>query len=91
MTDHCVWCGADSYLHVDHVVPRKWGGSDHVKNLRILCRSCNQLAWVIAELLGPDNWALFPPAMWRGPAAWLPKRFPRDYVKVGQSAEKRSV
>jgi len=28
--------------HVDHIVPRKYGGEDVDANLRAACRSCNQ-------------------------------------------------
>jgi len=28
--------------HVDHVLPRKYGGTDHPANLRAACRVCNQ-------------------------------------------------
>jgi 5-methylcytosine-specific restriction endonuclease McrA len=27
--------------HVDHVVPRKYGGTDELANLRAACRRCN--------------------------------------------------
>jgi 5-methylcytosine-specific restriction protein A len=30
-----------SDLTVDHLVPKARGGSDHLSNLRVLCRSCN--------------------------------------------------
>jgi 5-methylcytosine-specific restriction endonuclease McrA len=33
-------CGAHA-SHVDHVLPRKHGGSDHPSNLRAACSSCN--------------------------------------------------
>lgn len=33
-------CGAFA-THVDHVVPRKLGGSDHPSNLRAACAPCN--------------------------------------------------
>lgn len=46
--DHaCRVCGAaggphgDAELHVDHVVPRKWGGPNDPANLRTLCRRCH--------------------------------------------------
>lgn len=37
----CVECGATTDLSLDHVVPWSGGGSDHPRNLRVLCRSCN--------------------------------------------------
>ena len=45
----CRICGADggpeggAELHVDHVVPRKWGGSNRGDNLRTLCLRCHGL------------------------------------------------
>ncbi|WP_436932847.1 HNH endonuclease [Halosimplex halobium] len=43
----CRVCGCegarheDNELHVDHVIPRKWGGSNQPENLRTLCRRCH--------------------------------------------------
>ena len=41
----CVLCGASSdagaALHVDHVMPKSRGGSDHPSNLQTLCQDCN--------------------------------------------------
>ena len=31
------------HFHVDHIVPRAKGGTDHVSNLQLLCGSCNTL------------------------------------------------
>ncbi len=36
-------CPARSWLEVDHISPRARGGSNHVTNLRVLCRAHNQL------------------------------------------------
>ena len=42
--------------HVDHVIPRAKGGTDHLDNLQLLCGACNSLKgdrpheWLIAEL-----------------------------------------
>lgn len=37
----CVYCGADDDMTVDHIVPRRYGGSDQPRNLVPACRSCN--------------------------------------------------
>ncbi len=36
----CQLCGAPA-THVDHVTPKRDGGSDHPSNLRALCAACN--------------------------------------------------
>ena len=43
----CQACGAkpssdnDVSLHIDHVTPFSWGGSNDVDNLQVLCADCN--------------------------------------------------
>lgn len=41
--DHtCQWCGTTTGpMHVDHIVPRRWGGNNSPHNLQTLCQSCN--------------------------------------------------
>jgi 5-methylcytosine-specific restriction endonuclease McrA len=37
------WPGCEgAATHVDHIVPRRFGGEDVDANLRAACRSCNQ-------------------------------------------------
>lgn len=36
----CAYCGADRYLHRDHIVPRRDGGTDHDDNIQVLCDQC---------------------------------------------------
>ena len=41
---HCNLCGMwfdAGNLSVDHIIPRKHGGTDHRDNLQLLCRACN--------------------------------------------------
>lgn len=40
----CSNCGSNYALEIDHRIPRAFGGTNHPKNLRILCRICNQRA-----------------------------------------------
>lgn len=37
----CVVCGASDSLHIDHIHPRKNGGTDSLDNLQVLCQTCN--------------------------------------------------
>ena len=42
----CLLCGkleGDTFLTVDHIIPRKFGGGDDIENLQALCLSCNSL------------------------------------------------
>jgi len=45
----CSNCDSSYALEIDHLQPKSLGGSDHIENLRLLCRSCNQRA-AIEEL-----------------------------------------
>jgi DNA-directed RNA polymerase subunit RPC12/RpoP len=37
----CVDCGSKENLTIDHIRPVSKGGSDDIKNLQIMCKSCN--------------------------------------------------
>lgn len=40
----CEACGisaAERALHVDHIIPRSWGGSNDISNFQALCSTCN--------------------------------------------------
>jgi 5-methylcytosine-specific restriction endonuclease McrA len=37
----CRYCGATDRLTIDHVLPRRRGGSDDLSNLVVACRQCN--------------------------------------------------
>ncbi len=56
---HCTGCRFAfpfHSFHIDHIVPRSKGGTDHPDNLQLLCGACNSLKgdrpmeWLIAEL-----------------------------------------
>ena len=38
----CRYCGSDEEpLHIDHIIPRKVGGTHDLENLQVLCKACN--------------------------------------------------
>jgi len=37
----CAACGKTGPLEVDHIIPKSLNGTDNIKNLQFLCRSCN--------------------------------------------------
>jgi 5-methylcytosine-specific restriction endonuclease McrA len=45
----CLYCGKSlkyrepKYRHLDHIVPREQGGTNHATNLATCCKSCNEL------------------------------------------------
>ncbi|NUM89291.1 MAG: HNH endonuclease, partial [Bdellovibrionales bacterium] len=40
----CENCHSTYALEIDHRIPRAHGGTNDARNLRLLCRSCNQRA-----------------------------------------------
>lgn len=42
--NQCSNCRSTYALQIDHLLPRALGGTNHPKNLTLLCRSCNQRA-----------------------------------------------
>ncbi len=39
----CLKCGQRANLTIDHVIPRSKGGSNGLKNMQTLCKSCNKV------------------------------------------------
>lgn len=37
----CGCCGAVSGLVIDHIIPIRWGGTNDIANMQILCSACN--------------------------------------------------
>lgn len=53
----CQNCGSKHALQIDHVRPVALGGGNHLENLRLLCRSCNQRAAI--QVFGQDKMTTF--------------------------------
>jgi hypothetical protein len=59
----CVYCGTNLYLSLDHLVPKKYGGSDSADNLVYSCRSCNSSKGDKDLLIWYNKRTEFPPLM----------------------------
>ena len=38
----CFACGSAAEPQVDHILPRRWGGTNDISNLQVLCGDCNR-------------------------------------------------
>lgn len=84
----CVYCGAEDDMTVDHLVPRRYGGSDQPRNLVPACRSCNSRKHTLpAALVGArpsevaawlisKGWVQIEKNRWRSP------RTSEDYTRA---------
>jgi len=52
----CENCGSTYALEIDHIIPRALGGASTRKNLRLLCRNCNQRAAIEKIGIQATNW-----------------------------------
>jgi hypothetical protein len=41
LSNQCIYCGQDSKLTLEHILPRSRGGEDNPDNVVWVCRSCN--------------------------------------------------
>lgn len=37
----CIYCGSETNISIDHILPKYYGGSDNPENLVCACRNCN--------------------------------------------------
>lgn len=51
----CEVCHQHRRLEVHHVVPRIRGGTNHISNLRLLCRRCHLRVHRVDQVIAPDN------------------------------------
>ena len=70
----CMYCGIKRKIHefdIDHKNPHSRGGSDSLKNLQLLCRTCNtrkgaktdgEFRRAFSDILAPARQANGPPA-----------------------------
>jgi len=49
----CSNCGSKYAIQIDHKIPKALGGTNHPRNLRVLCRACNQRAAI--RVLGMEK------------------------------------
>ena len=57
---HCVYCGKPitiKDMQVDHILPKRNGGKDHIDNLNPSCRLCNHYKRA-ADIETLRNWLL---------------------------------
>ena len=45
----CQECGETYPLHIDHIIPRRAGGTSHPNNLQVLCASCHTRKTMISD------------------------------------------
>ena len=40
--DKCIFCKTTKNLTIDHIIPLSRGGTNALKNIQILCKTCNE-------------------------------------------------
>lgn len=51
---HCGGWFTKPQIDVDHIVPKKYGGTDHILNLQGLCKHCNRSKQADTSSTVPD-------------------------------------
>lgn len=60
-TAPCVWCGTPLTLQTatkEHLWPKSHGGSNHISNLALACKSCNEERGMVTDRFAARNTAL---------------------------------
>ena len=67
----CVYCG-NKYqydeLEVEHMIPKKSGGQDHIRNCQLACRICNLAKGTMTDIEFREKHASYLPQQERTPA-----------------------
>ncbi len=49
----CIYCGnvyKYNELEIEHIIPKKLGGPDHIRNSQLACKTCNQAKGVLTDI-----------------------------------------
>ena len=67
----CVYCGNEylySELEIEHMIPKKLGGSDNLRNCQLACKICNQVKGTMTDIQFRQKHAKYLPQTERTPA-----------------------
>ena len=67
----CVYCGnvyMYDELEIEHMIPKALGGSDHIRNCQLACKSCNQAKGTMTDIKFRQKHTKYLPQKERTPA-----------------------
>ena len=67
----CVYCGnvyKYDELEIEHMIPKALGGSDHIRNCQLACKSCNQAKGTMTDIKFRQKHVKYLPQKERTPA-----------------------
>lgn len=59
----CNYCGCETNLSIDHILPQKYGGNDSAENLIMACSTCNSSKGAKDMMEYFNTKSIFPPLM----------------------------